>query len=592
MKNEEKIRLLEAKIHALEELLSVSEVSFLEESDKLEAAYQLLSKENTYRLFFEASPDAMLTLCDNRFIDCNESAVKMLRAGSKAEVLNTFPWELSPEYQPDGRLSSEEAKKIIKNALEKGALNFEWYHKRMDGEVFPVEVSLTAITFEGKQMINSSWQDLTEKKRAEKELNEYHRHLEQMVEDKTKVIADELEKHKQLENEIRQFLDVSGDAIKVVNNEYVIIYCNKTYYDLFKIDKDLIGHVCHEIDPSENCFTDQCPLYVIPEKREIQTKEKIIDGTPYFVSYAPYFDLKGEFLGIINTYHDMSREKEALKTAEENAIQQGRIEMSNNMLHDIGNAMTGISASVLRPQLGKKWPEVESLFQLQNFCNEMEKELEAALGEEKNLAFKNFITALSTSLQGRNEDYIAFFERISTAVGHVCAVLDLQRHYMREKISRLTTRVNIPSVVNDAFVMLSGSLKKRNIEVKIDISDNTLAISGDQTRLIRVFMNIIKNIYEAFDIKKTQEARYIHVEISTVEDDNKVRISFKDNASGFDQEIAEKIFERGFTTKETGSGIGMHQCRSIIESHGGTMSIESKGLNTGALTVIELPLKK
>jgi signal transduction histidine kinase len=105
-------------------------------------------------------------------------------------------------------------------------------------------------------------------------------------------------------------------------------------------------------------------------------------------------------------------------------------------------------------------------------------------------------------------------------------------------------------------------------------------------------MNIIKNIYEAFDIKETDETRYIHIEIIPVEDDSKVRISFKDNASGFDKEIAEKIFERGFTTKESGSGIGMHQCRSIIESHGGTLTIESKGRNTGALTVIELPLKK
>ena len=592
MNNEEKIRFLETKIHALEELLSVSEVSFLEESEKLESAYQLLSKEKTYRLFFEASPDAMLTLCDNRFVDCNESAVKMLRAGSKDEVLNTFPWEISPEYQPDGRLSSEKAKEIIDTALKKGAHNFEWNHKRIDGEVFPAEVSLTAITLEGKLMFNVAWQDLTEKKQAEKELNNYHRHLEQMVEEKTREIADELEKHKQLENEIRQFLDASGDAIKVVNKKSAIIYCNKAYYDLFKIDKDLSGQVCYEADPSESCFTDQCPLHLVPETREIQTKEIIIDDTPYYVSYAPYFDLKGEFLGIINTYENMTREKEAVRVAEENAIQQGRIEMSNNMLHDIGNAMTGISASALRPQMGKEWPEVESLIQLQSFCNEMEKELEEALGEEKNLAFKNFIAALSTSLKGRNEDYIAFFEKISTAVGHVCAVLDLQRHYMREKNSRLTTRVNVPSVVNDAFVMLSGSLKKRNIEVKMDISDNALTISGDQTRLIRVFMNIIKNIYEAFDVKETNEARYIHIDIIPVEDDSMVRISFKDNASGFDKEIAEKIFKRGFTTKEKGSGIGMHQCRSIVESHGGTMSIESKGKNAGAVTVIELPLKK
>ena len=73
---QKKIIQLEFTVNSLKELLTVSESSFLEEAKKLKQTNELLNKENTYRLFFEASPEAMLTLCDNRFIDCNRSAVK------------------------------------------------------------------------------------------------------------------------------------------------------------------------------------------------------------------------------------------------------------------------------------------------------------------------------------------------------------------------------------------------------------------------------------------------------------------------------------------------------------------------------------
>jgi hypothetical protein len=55
-------------------------------------------------------------------------------------------------------------------------------------------------------MFNSTWRELTEKKQAEKELNEYHHHLEELVATKTKEISIELEKHKHLKSDIEQIL--------------------------------------------------------------------------------------------------------------------------------------------------------------------------------------------------------------------------------------------------------------------------------------------------------------------------------------------------------------------------------------------------
>ena len=76
--------------------------------------------------------------------------------------------------------------KILKIALKNGSHRFEWNHKKSDGEIFPVEVLLTAIfTDEKKQILYTVWRDITQRKQAEEELNKYREHLEELVKERT-----------------------------------------------------------------------------------------------------------------------------------------------------------------------------------------------------------------------------------------------------------------------------------------------------------------------------------------------------------------------------------------------------------------------
>jgi PAS domain S-box-containing protein len=129
-----------------------------------------------YRELFERSADAILIIDGDRFIDCNQATVRMLRYRDKAELLQTHPSELSPQYQPDGRNSYEKANEMIAIAFEQGSHRFEWQHRRADGEVFPVEVLLTAVPQDGRSILHVVWRDITERKRLEQEL----RHAQKM----------------------------------------------------------------------------------------------------------------------------------------------------------------------------------------------------------------------------------------------------------------------------------------------------------------------------------------------------------------------------------------------------------------------------
>jgi PAS domain S-box-containing protein len=153
------------------------------ESKQMEEA--LTESESKFRSLYERSPDAIQVLDGEKFIDCNPATVKTLRADSKEAALNVHPSVLSPERQPDGRLSSEKADEMIRSALEQGSWRFEWIHRRMDGEDFPVEVTLTTALLSGRQILFSEWRDISERKQAEAELQAYREELEERVEART-----------------------------------------------------------------------------------------------------------------------------------------------------------------------------------------------------------------------------------------------------------------------------------------------------------------------------------------------------------------------------------------------------------------------
>ncbi len=131
---------------------------------------KLIAEERFTSLFTYSNNAHLLFSEDDGIIDCNPAAVSLLKASSKEELLKCHPAQFSPEYQPCGMKSFD--KKMIMDSLarEKGFHRFEWIHRKMDGEDFPVEVTLTPIIVTNRQMHLVVWHDLTEYKLSQKEL--------------------------------------------------------------------------------------------------------------------------------------------------------------------------------------------------------------------------------------------------------------------------------------------------------------------------------------------------------------------------------------------------------------------------------------
>jgi PAS domain S-box-containing protein len=163
---------------------------------------------------FERSADAMWLYDPQtaRLVDCNQAAVKLIGAENKQQLLRTLPEDLSPPLQPDGLRSSEKSAQIIALVEREQAHRFEWVIRRLDGREVPVEVSSTAMLMGGKTIHALVSRDISERKKAERELREMTHALERRVAERTAALANS-------EARFRALVEHAPEAIVVFDGD-------------------------------------------------------------------------------------------------------------------------------------------------------------------------------------------------------------------------------------------------------------------------------------------------------------------------------------------------------------------------------------
>ena len=125
----------------------------------------LQNNENKYRALFEESADANWLMDEKGFLNCNSAALQMFGYSAGAEMMH--PADISPPNQPDGTPSRVAAEQKMAAAFLNGKERFEWMHQRKNGNVFPAEVCLTALTLSGRPTLLATVRDITDRKAAE-----------------------------------------------------------------------------------------------------------------------------------------------------------------------------------------------------------------------------------------------------------------------------------------------------------------------------------------------------------------------------------------------------------------------------------------
>lgn len=142
-------------------------------------------------------------------------------------------------------------------------------------------------------------------------------------------------------------------------------------------------------------------------------------------------------------------------------------------------------------------------------------------------------------------------------------------------------RLDIVALIRSAKQVFLGD-GAVSIELKTDRKE--VLVNADKNQMLRVFNNLFKNAIQARSEERPAKINvHIHVE------GDQVRIDFKDNGIGISKEKQSKIFVPYFTTKSTGTGLGLAMVRQIIENHRGTIDFESTE-GVGTTFIITLPI--
>ena len=168
-------------------------------------------------------------------------------------------------------------------------------------------------------------------------------------------------------------------------------------------------------------------------------------------------------------------------------------------------------------------------------------------------------------------------------IAHIQEILNIQRQYISGHESQERKPVNLRNIITDALSMLTGSIDKMGISVSSDIPANLPTVKGDHTKLMQVILNLLKNSIESIDLGSRDK----NISLTTEASNGNLVLQVKDNGRGFDETVSGQLFRRGFTTKSSGKGLGLYNCRSIIESHEGHISMSSQGKGKGSVAVIK-----
>jgi PAS domain S-box-containing protein len=206
-------------------------------------------------------------------------------------------------------------------------------------------------------------------------------------------------------------------------------------------------------------------------------------------------------------------------------------------------------------------------------------EMASTLAHELNqplMALSNFAVAAralaasgsSDMLGGALDEIVGQSRRASEIVKRVRAFINPQRgHY---------EILTMESVITHAEALLKPELQRHDVTLRLLLEDAGAPVRGDRVLLEQVLVNLIHNALHAMQDQPREASALRGIELSARHVEHGLRITVADQGPGIPPEQLEQAFAPFFTTKPDGLGLGLNICRTIVEAHGGFMTVENR----------------
>jgi len=543
--------------------------------------------QDRYRVLFERSADAILIIVGNKFVDCNEATVKMLRYKNKQDLLDTHPSQLSPERQSDGRMSYEKAEEMIATAFQNGSNRFEWDHLRADGEVIPVEVLLTAVQEEKEPALHVVWREISDRKKVEAALQKSFEELEQRVKDRTSELRSINQQLSLEKKKAQDYLDVANVMLVAWDIAGEITMINTKGCEILEFEaKDILGKNWFDhfmIDGNRDAVKDAVGRILRGENSSLAYYEAPIrtaSGSERTLAFNNSLlrDQHGRILSVLSSGTDITEKiiaEEEKKKMQDFLFQQDKMasigQLAAGVAHEINNPMAFITSNF--GTLGKY---IDAFVEYMNAQAEIIGRLNVVDTELDTLRDRLEIDFIQEDIKELLVESLDGATRVSAIVQNL------------KGFSHIDDKSSKPSDINaclESTIKVVWHELKYKATLQRDYGDLPLVICNAQ-QLNQVFINILVNAAQA--IKDKGE-----INIRTWHDQQWLNISISDNGCGIAKDKVDRIFEPFFTTKEVGkgTGLGLSISYDIIKNHNGNIKVDSQ-VGKGTCFTLSIPMQE
>jgi len=265
------------------------------------------------------------------------------------------------------------------------------------------------------------------------------------------------------------------------------------------------------------------------------------------------------------------------------SFKAGKADTAAEVLHNIRNAMTPMINGIERVskafKVGDGLHVHEAVEQLSN--PECDTEKAGKYVQYLGASFERLETVHSEAREDLNI--------VASQARQVEAILADQEKFTN--VSPVAENLVVDEVVEEARLVIP---KDSLTEIDVDVAEelNHYRVRAHRVGLLQVLSNLILNSYESIQRTGTSTGKISLSASETVIDETEmVQLTVRDNGTGFEEDVRNKVFQRGFTSKGKGdtTGLGLHWCANAVASMGGRIFADSEGEGQGAEFHILLP---
>ena len=263
----------------------------------------------------------------------------------------------------------------------------------------------------------------------------------------------------------------------------------------------------------------------------------------------------------------------------------GQADVATNMLHNVGNTLTGATTVAGRLRETAMLLQVDRLEDVVDVLAEGEEAARRASPHASRHNIVRYLRLLNRHLLQQRQNMVEMGDALQSYLAQIATTVTSQREYLQP--NHIVEQVSVEHAIEGASVLLETACRQGGIIVTRQVPDALSDISCDRHKLIQIMHCVLENAVEALEASSRSD-KHIAIQARSM-DSGAIEIAVVDNGIGIERDKHVEIFRFGYTSKANRHGFGLHMGANFAAELGGRLWAESEGPGHGARFVLQLP---